>query len=508
MNSQQAVDRLMEIEDSGLTESLTLGGENVWPLLRRELWFHYVKDQQPGKPIRFWNPMYGRRAAIRRCFRDTVAFRQHRKTLDSLRPPSETFSDSPRLLFVSYNKVAGVPSKGTVFDTRIDPYIEWFRSRGWQTNKTVIDPPKKESTYENWAYPPDSMLPNELVKKASAVNRIVSLSKKTRALDRALRAISQSFPEIDGYRCTHLTKGIGYRSYFRKLFVSTKPRAVFVTYFYNPICMALIASAKSLGIPVIDLQHGKQGIQGMYYGWSRVPTFGYQTLPDHFWMWGRPAADSLASKMPRPLHHKPFVGGNLWIKTFRETPQRFEPEALNTFRTHCEKFKQIILVSLQHNATVPSAVLDAMRARRPDRLWLIRCHPIVNAHSRDEIASQLQQAGAGEAFDIHSASDLPLFSLLALSTHHVTEWSSVCYEAEAFDVPTTFVHAEAQLHFGEMIRKNYFQYAADGNALLESIEKPKIPPGKSGFFESPENCEGQFPNFLETHPTSQRNLPQ
>lgn len=489
-NSQEAVDRLIEIESSGEIDQLVYASENVWPLLRRALWFLYVKGEKPRKHFRFWNTSGRLKAALKRSYEalelsmaeEAAEIRDTHELADPGRPH--------RILFASYPTVAGVETKDGLYDTRVDPYLEWARDRGIETQKTLIRPADNNSSHQGWVHPPSSVIPGELVRLDKSYARVRSREQSGRQLSHQLVEIGKRFEEVRLFTAEHLLQGFSCRRYFRNLLLKQCPTAVFVTFFYNPMCMALIAAAQSLSIPVVDLQHGKQGIQGMYYGWSRIPENGFATLPNFYWMWGQTAADSILAKMPDSSPHRPVVGGNLWLEKFQDNPQRFEPSEISEFRKRCNSFRQVVLVSLQHTSSIPTLVQQAMRHGAPDRLWLIRCHPVVRKKSRTQICQQINEAGANEEFDIHSASDYPLFSLLDLSTHHVTEWSSVCYEADAFDVPTTFVHEEANIHFQPSIQRDVFHSVNSVQQLIHSFDSPPSNVGQSNFFQPSISCDG------------------
>ena len=101
-----------------------------------------------------------------------------------------------------------------------------------------------------------------------------------------------SLNNIEEYLIIELKKSI--KSYlisknsskqFFKNFISLKK--IFLSAWYLPETMGIIASARELNISTIEVQHGKQGrFQAAYAGWNIFPENGYVNLPDNFWCWG------------------------------------------------------------------------------------------------------------------------------------------------------------------------------------------------------------------------------
>ena len=61
-------------------------------------------------------------------------------------------------------------------------------------------------------------------------------------------------------------------------------KKIYVSSWYAPDVMGLIAAANELKIQTIDIQHGKQGkYQAAYCGWNSIPSNGFVNLPRFFW---------------------------------------------------------------------------------------------------------------------------------------------------------------------------------------------------------------------------------
>ena len=75
--------------------------------------------------------------------------------------------------------------------------------------------------------------------------------------------------------------------------------------------MGIIAAARTQGIKVIDIQHGKQGkFNAMYSGWHHISIKeNYIMMPDYFWCWGEPSVNQILQSSSARRTHLPFVGG-------------------------------------------------------------------------------------------------------------------------------------------------------------------------------------------------------
>jgi len=133
-----------------------------------------------------------------------------------------------------------------------------------------------------------------------------------------------------------------------------------------------------------------------------------------------------------------------------------------------------VLVSLQPlDEPLPGLLREAIARAPRDWLWLVRAHP----HQRPGLARLRQRLSplGEERVEIEEASRRPLFALLAASDHHVTCWSSVVYEALAFDVPSTVIDPAARALYARELAEGSFRAADDAPALLASIARSEPP---------------------------------
>jgi hypothetical protein len=224
---------------------------------------------------------------------------------------------------------------------------------------------------------------------------------------------------------------------------------LYLVSWYFPDMMGLTAAAKDAGVTVTDVQHGKQGrYQGMYSWWTRIPSGGYQMMPDRFWCWGQPSCDDILGASPDRVTHRPFVGGFPWIDWYRTF---INPASVG--RTS----GKIILFTLQgpqgeNKEPIPEFIVDFLKdARYSD--WRIRFRNHPNFSDGLDYCSKRLSSVDGRRFETSDGSR-NLYDELLECSHHITAYSSCGYEAECFGVPT--------LLFGEEARRIYETDIASG----------------------------------------------
>ncbi len=258
---------------------------------------------------------------------------------------------------------------------------------------------------------------------------------------------------------------------FTYLLRKAKPKAIFVICYYSVTNMAIILAAKRLNIPVIDVQHGKQGKYNISYThFTRMPNNGWNLLPDFFWCWGKQSVINISKHMPpERTTHFPHAIGYMWLALWKFGQPINIPDEHTNFLKEIKHASKRILVTLQPlSDPLHPTLIDAMKEAPTNWLWLIRMHPNMVV-TRDEIANRLEQV-AKDKFELTFSSNLSLYPLLKASDHHVTAWSSVGYEATEFGIGTTIFDKTGLELYVEEIGSKQFSYADSGNSLLEIIE--------------------------------------
>lgn len=280
-----------------------------------------------------------------------------------------------------------------------------------------------------------------------------------------------------------------FERFFYEVLTVIQPKVVFLVCYYDPVEMGLISACRRLSIKTVDVQHGGQGkYHGMYTHWTRAFEEGYELLPDFFWVWGEKTKLNIQRFQPDGLRKNiPVVGGNLWLSQWMHT-NRYEEvsDKYVDFVKMLGKYKKVILYT-SHNIAEPflGCLLEAMRMSPDSWIWLIRLHPRLR-NQLAEIDNFLQTKGL-DNYEMRISTEISLYLLLKKVDYHLTCWSSVCYEALYFGVPTTIVHPNGATLYEEYIEKGIFTYAADVRELLSVIEsdsKKKPPTEDAPYIET------------------------
>jgi hypothetical protein len=180
-------------------------------------------------------------------------------------------------------------------------------------------------------------------------------------------------------------------------------------------------------------------------------------------------------------YHIPVVGGNLWMAQWiGNIAASFDKESEKVPERWSAATKRILftLQPLDEHEIVPETVKQAVLHSPKDWLWLIRRHPLQKIS--DERILELLGNPSSERVDIKTASALPLFQVLKYSDHHVTQWSSVIFEADNFGVKSSVAGSKGASIYETYIADGIFRFAENEEQLLNAIsdtgsESDRIP---------------------------------
>jgi len=268
---------------------------------------------------------------------------------------------------------------------------------------------------------------------------------------------------------------IYYRDLFREVFKIIKPKFVFLKCYYEHDSFGLILAAKESGITTIDIQHGKQGIcHPMYTNLTKIPQNGYELLPNFFWNWGQESFDNIYKWLNRKNVHQPTIGGNLWLAKWKNEffyePQKKEEQS---FVDSFKKYKKVILYALQpldSGEVVPSHIKEVISKSPKEWLWLFRKHPFQKI-TEQEIRNFIGNTEA--TVEVNHSTNLPLYFLLKNINYHITLWSSTCFEANDFDIPTIISHEFGCKLYEKQIKENIFSYSISSDEIINIIRDNK-----------------------------------
>ena len=465
MELRSACERIARIEERCEVTRLRRDGVSLWPLIRIALWdqaLHPGRTRPPLASTRSQTALRRRLAAPTRRWRELRARAPRRRFVDGLQPADWLFLARPQ---DHSDSVAGLP-----LDRHLDPLLELARE-SWRALKLEVGaadatrPRRQPSAFvpPEWLQAPPRRDPLP-ARELAALERVLGEEAPEWWLDRAgLDA------RVDAVRASE--------RFFGRVLARVRPRAALFACFHADQAMGLSRACRAQGVLSVDVQHGKQGLySGVYSHWTRVPEGGWDLLPDVFWVWGEESRENLEKWFPPEAGvHRAVVGGHRWLGWWREGHVATADGLGAALSRRIAAASRVVLVSLQPlEDPLPGALLEALRASPRDWLWLIRLHP----HQRKELeAIRARLASAGSAtLELDAATRAPLYALLGASHHHVTRWSSVCFEALCFDLPTTLIDPAGRELYERWIQAGRFGYATTGAELLAAVGAERRPP--------------------------------
>ena len=468
----EAIKIIRDIEAQCDTQKLLYRGVSYWPLCRLRIWTALMRSmvlsRKEGDPAGIANtpPSWPNVGQVNAEFigpPELGLLRTHAKN------PTDPISDdnlAPRALFFVRPEEYSDKLDGAAFAKTIDSTFERARALCSATKIEIADP----RTMSFARHFPSLFIHPEHAAKAVTFDP----PGKLESYESLKITLEQSGTDLEldaGELKKSMEEIFYYARIFEKLLKYLKPAALFLSVYYHNIGVALALACRWTGVKSIDLQHGRLGpYHGAYTQLTAAPEDGYHLMPDVIWCWGEQTKHDIeVDKNPGCTRHGGVVGGNAWLHKWRygDTSGLESPE-LKAFESEITD-KRKILVSLQPlESPINAVLLDAMKQSPEDWIWLLRLHPL-RRHTAPEIVEILRSAGV-ENFEIERSTTLPLFSLLKMTDHHVTVFSSVVVEAAAFGVRTSLIGVEGKDIFKEQIKSGICRSALTSTDIFSDID--------------------------------------
>ncbi|AOF91077.1 hypothetical protein BSY16_2618 [Sinorhizobium sp. RAC02] len=421
-------------------------GEKIWPVFRFALWRtlraiyegrdNKVNPQKPMLPPE-WEKEY--------------------RELCGAISIDELATNSPLdfLFFVNQRGVEQFSGPEGIYNRITDPVFEAARTVGTAQKIELLKSRGLLDT--NRVHPPIYILPPQL----RSVGHIQLLDVPPNFVE----ILQASFPAIQ-FRDDDVSDIVDWHFHqyeiYHQILTRMRPKCVFFMGF--EFHLALSQAAADLGIKSVDLQHGTQtGWGPLYKWWDEMPAEGYKMLPDYFCVWGKRDFDHLSTTIPG-AKHQPIIGGFPWMDRQKDLGAPLS----DAFKAKLAAYKKVILVTLQHQNTVPE-ILSATIAQSPsDYLWLLRKHPkgrspkARGALARDNVVISPE------------VDNVVLSHLLPLVDVHMTAGSTVVLEADYFGVPSIVWDVTGVENYEEMIEEGLVHSvysSAECVAILATLER-------------------------------------
>lgn len=437
---------LVKLEQSLDMERLMWRSLNLWPLFRQCCWLEYAS--QANNKLTVSPPSSAQK--------DKCPLRFPVK----LEVPQE-LKRNIKILFLSRPAYLVQTPNRELFDRVIDPLIYALNGEV-QYQKMYLSPFKYETAL---SYPAPVLytsqvktesntfvLPQEILLKVSLALGINSLA----LLNRFRNSFSTFVKWFETGNALYET------------FPTT--RQVYLACWYIPDCMGITAALRLRGVHVVDVQHGKQGkFHPMYSGWTKATDSGYEMLPSRFWCWGTTSVENIIRSSSFGDSYRAFVGGLPWIDYYKK---HFKWRAIEKPTS-----KRVVLLTMQAKVylnpePIPTFVLKFLRAAEHNLKFIFKIHP--NDIGAQSYINERLNGIPVESYEIIDAS-VPVYDLFARSTHHLTAFSSTCYEANLFGIPTMLFGEAAKELYDDEITSKVFSWTDDiGSDFLGWLESSNV----------------------------------
>ncbi|MBA2506464.1 MAG: hypothetical protein H0V29_11055, partial [Thermoleophilaceae bacterium] len=213
--------------------------------------------------------------------------------------------------------------------------------------------------------------------------------------------------------------------------------------------------------PSVEIQHGSQGrLHWAYSSWLRIPTEGYEVLPDVFWAWSEADAAEIDRWAGATSAHRALAAGNPWFVKSLELAgaEQASPAA------------PAVLVTLQTGLSGEAALEPILRSAAESPAswaWTARLHPTMRADEADAVRALLARRAPQVA--LHTPESESIFADLARSSVHVTISSSTVLEAAAMGVRSVLLDPAAEGWFPDLAARGMCTSATEAGAMSAAI---------------------------------------
>ncbi len=449
MNIKEASLKIAELEERYDTSSVRYGDQYVWPSIRICIWY-ILKKKNPPK-LALIKSLIG------------LILRAVSSLVHLSKPVNHQIPEADYILVTTASSYL-IQANNKRYSPLIDPVLEVLS----RNNSTIkLDEENSKDLKNLYPAPVVNLNHTNFIDYLKAIqlvliNRpfIISICR-----DLDIHFLHLAISVIKRMVTTYAAERA-----FTRVIKRINPKAVFLICYYTPQNMGIISAARKRKIASIDIQHGKQGkYQGAYTHWNSIPPGGYDHLPDYFWVWGVESKDNIMQNSPERKNHVAVIGGLPWIDRFRRSEEfNSIPDWLNVKM----EGKKVILVSLQAKLgslkrVVPDELATAIEDSPDNWLWLLRRHHN-HMYVKDEVLASLEGA-ADHKYIIDNLNEIPLYSLLKIADYHITAYSSVLYEAEAFGINSSVFSQDALDLFKQEISDGRFQHFDSGERLIQQV---------------------------------------
>lgn len=297
-----------------------------------------------------------------------------------------------------------------------------------------------------------------LLKRFSQLFSSVFSKTEDQAIYQLWRRIDDRFDlNIDSERMLEIVKDaffvhVVYSRYYTKLLRKVKPKAIFVVCHYERILWPLYYAANELGIPVIELQHGLV-CDHKAYNYRDISNVG-KRLPNYLFSYG----EFWHYYLHLPNCVKAYPVGN----PFLESQCKYYVNSIADDR-------KIVIYSdiWEKNGCILENLAITISNKYFEQGYRVyfKMHPGEYKDWKEKYISLNENKQIKVVCD-----EVELYELLSMAKHQIGVYSTVLYEAAAFDSNIYILKTEEKyLTYVNPLIENKFAYMIDGFYEFEQI---------------------------------------
>lgn len=461
MNSlNETVEYVNSIESKYSIENMLYKNVNIWPVLKRDLYFYLLRSKHAPKS-------YSKFKKTKDLLYGIARYNIHRIT-------HRQGLSRKKYFFLTYSTFRRNTIEGRWFDNYVDSLIKResieddslcmeYMQRGIIKSPQyfpsyVINPlvfiRSKIKAYFSKA----SVFPVEIIDLINEFN-VSGLSKSTISIHR------------------EVTEILFYSDYFTKILKRVDPEKIFLTAYTLNLSMGLLHAAQKLNIPTFEIQHGPIFPSNpLFCDWKYCPKDGYHFLPNYLLIWNE--------YIKKEINNSNNLNSNLFAINYGNSFNILHKNgAFHIDKHQLFELKQtltsvpasrIILFCLARS-DIPQWISEFI-ANDTDNIWLLRAHPglqnIDELRNKNNIAAiiNLPHVFYDEAYHY----TLPL--LLANVDIMVAYNSTTIMEAIDFNVRAISIDEISNIYFENEIKNNIAYVCLNIEQLQNQLitELPKV----------------------------------
>lgn len=452
-------------------------GVDLWPLLRIEMRFLITRRD-------IFSKSDNESAALRSNV--SVAWNFLKRMIGTLDvwPGNDDKDDnvSPRDVLFFTGGLGYLDYYGKAYEKFCDPFQEILSSEGYSSIRLDFASEKVKNRFSSSLYIQQKLSLYLLIRLPFF--RIAKLGLNDLPMFEAFIGFCKirnvevaSFSE--NFLRLRLRKILLAKDFFNGILNKVTPKVVIITNYYNDFSFALINACRERSISTMDVQHGVQGEYHTAYGhWTKVPTNGFNVLPDFFWCWSQEEVNVInlwSKSLPR---HRALPGGNLFLAKYKDKSSSFLQPLLEDFEVKrseikvLKREKKTILVTLQTGLIEVEHLRPLITAHKThsDRYnWMFRLHP---AMVNDQEAVEKKLAGLGfKGVEFSLSTTTNLYVLLHYVDAHITHSSSVVLEAESYGVPSFIISEYGKSLYARERSEELRKIIPEGDQLVLALQE-------------------------------------